>query len=256
MSHQLHFVEGLKKQHVIKGQDEGKMIQSGTVNFGMTTNAAAYSGTVNCPNKNVSLGGTILDSLTSHCLPWMMALLKGRFSHTAIQNMHQSYKDHCKQYPAMTCDGKATFWNGLQLNVNFSSAHHTDNSDIPGLPCVVMGLVVVGGCLRIYPQRKTNPDLCFNVNLQPGDVLFFDSRCYHEVISNQVSTFRDTNGHYMKGRTSLVFMANIQRHVYMTHENLKKDIMKRRLEKVGVLQTTKRHPWDTNSFWQWSCEMN
>ena len=155
--------------------------------------------------------------------------------------MHQSYKDHCKQYPAMTCDGKATFWNGLQLNVNFNSALHTDNSDIPGLPCVVVGLGVVGGCLRIHPQRETNPDLQFTVCLQPGEALLFDSRCHHEVISRATSTCSATDGHHMKGRIGSVFMANIQKCVHMTCENLKKDIRKRRLEKVGVLQTTKRH---------------
>ena len=39
----------------------------------------------------------------------------------------------------------------------------------------------------------------------------------------------------MNGRISVVFMANIQKHDFMMHQNLKKDVTKKQQKKLGVL---------------------
>ena len=84
--------------------------------------------------------------------------------------VHRLCKDHCVEHLVLTSNGEATFWDGIQLNMNFNASIHTDNGDVPGMPCVVLGLEIEGATL---PQQEDQPQLHFDVDLQPGVIAMF-----------------------------------------------------------------------------------
>ena len=114
----------------------------------------------------------------------------------------------------------------MQLNHNFNTGEHTDNNDVPNLPCVVVGLGTVGAILKIHPNKASNPEISFDVNLQPGGVAMFDSHCSHEVLSDQTVQLGKCSSSHMKGKISAVFMANIQKCNCITCETFKKETRK------------------------------
>ena len=211
-------------------------------NFGITENAASCAGMVNCPNKNIHLCGQLLEEFKCKAPAKAWSMTEGCYSQEAINNMCKFYKCHCVEYPAHHSKGEATFWNGIQLNMNFNASLHTDNSDVPGTPCVVLGLGIMGATLRVYPNKMTNPQLHFDIKLQPGDAALIDSRCSHEILLDTGLSISSGSGRsHMNGRISVVFMANVQKCNFMTCQNLKKEMVKKRLETVGICQTKKRH---------------
>ena len=173
LAHHLCGLKGLKKQHEIEGfDDNGVPIICGSANFGVTENAAAHAGEVNCPNKNVHLSGQLLEVLKGKALEKVWSITKGCFSPEAINNMHKFYNCHCTDYPAyQTTKGEATFWNGIQVNMNFNASLHTDNLDVPRTPCVAFSLSVRGATLRVHPTRKQTHSFIltskFSLGMQP-----------------------------------------------------------------------------------------
>ncbi len=198
---------GLQPQHRYKIKGVA------SYNFGISPYYNLKGEYICTENSNVEKASAELRALREALWPPIKEALE-TLAPGGLEQWRATQEARCPSIPPLLCDGERVPWNGQQVNRFHAATLHSDRTDMPGIPALVVFLGTTGGTVRVY-----GPNGHHDVDTQPGGMLLFDARCPHEVLAEEgAESAIDNHGKHAPGRTSIVFMCNMPERTFRSKE--------------------------------------